>query len=278
MRHLEHAAEDKFWEAWIKDDTTLFYRFGKSGSQGQTRVKRFGTRAEAEADLEENVGRKLAEGFSQKGSAAPASPKVAPAAQPAPTPRKASIKRAVKPELATGARNALEALQHGLGGRSWKVRHLGRRARHALERIRGADPAKAGFGDAFDALMAQVVATEKRLPLDIAVELLAELDVGVFARTVKRWKGHAQGSAKEAVAVLVTSCDAVDDEDVLLHVGAAFAERQLDAASWRKRFHRIKPELEEALKKNGSTLARYLKSLDGGDDTVLVGRIEEAAR
>jgi predicted DNA-binding WGR domain protein len=283
MRHLEHAGEDKFWEAWIKDETTLFYRFGKIGAQGQTRVKRFATRAEAEADLDENVERKRAEGFKEKG--ADAAEKKEEAAK-APEPKRSeprapkvakTVASAVKPEQATAARNAVEALQKALGGRSWKVQRLGRRARQAFERIAGADPAKVGFGDAFDALMQQVVATEKRLPLEVAVQLLCELDPAVFVRTVKQWKG-AGPPAKDVVAALAASAEGIHDASVALRVGAALADRQLDAASWRKRFHHVKPELEESLKGAGTTFARWLKSLDGGDDSVLAGRLEEAAK
>jgi len=61
MRRLEHEDEEKFWEAWIKDDTIFCFRFGKIGTTGQTRIKRHATREEAEADLEDNIQRKLKE-------------------------------------------------------------------------------------------------------------------------------------------------------------------------------------------------------------------------
>ncbi len=317
MRRLEHADEDKFWEAWIKDDNVFCFRFGKIGSQGQTRIKRHATRKEADEDLEENVARKLKEGFTEKSEEdaededeeheaeegeeeeeeegddedeededeAPkkkrAAPKhVAPAAAEPSKPALPTRLRASKlaPEQISAARNALDALHRALGGRSWHVRRLGRRARQALERIAGADPAKHDFGEAFDVVMNDVIAAEKRLPLDIAMGLLLEVDEAVFVRTVKRWKSANAGAAKDAIAALSTSIDAIHDADIALHVGAALAERRLDASSWRKRFHHVKPALEDALKKNGSTLAKYLKSLDAADDTVLASRIEEAAR
>jgi predicted DNA-binding WGR domain protein len=307
MRRLEHADEDKFWEAWIKDDTILCYRFGKTGTQGQTRIKRHASHAEAEADLEDNVQRKIKEGFSDAKGAARAA--LAPgqekkesaepdgeadedeadgdegdedeAPKPKAKPKKAAtVAHVPLPEQISSARNAIEALHSALdkGHRSWKLRRLGRRTRHALERISGADPGKLGFGDAFDALMQDVVA-EHRLPLEIAMELLLELDGAVFVRTVKRWKGASTaGPAEEAIAALVATTDAIHDADIALRVGAALAERHLDAASWRKRFNLVKPALEETLKKNGSTLARYLKSLDAKNDAVLASRVEEATR
>ena len=325
MRRLEHEDEEKFWEAWIKDDTIFCFRFGKIGTTGQTRIKRHATREEAEADLEENIQRKLKEGFEEKSEdaeeeedaaeeeeeeeqdeggededeadekedeedeeeEAPKAKKkkpVAAAPPPPPEPSKPKLPaktraraHAIAPEQISAAKNALEALHAGLGGRSWKVRKLARRARQSLERVAGVDPSKHGFGDAFDALMSDVTAPKKRLPLEIATGLLLELDPAVFVRAVKQWKGGA-GPAKDTIGVLQTSVAAIDDADVALHVGAAFAERRLDASSWRKRFGHVKPALEEALKKKGSTLAKYLKSLDTGEDSVLASHVEEAAR
>ena len=142
----------------------------------------------------------------------------------------------------------------------------------------GVDPSKHGFGDAFDAVMSDVTAAKKRLPLDLATGLLLELDPAVFVRTVKAWKSAAAGSAKDTIGVLQASVSAIDDADVALHVGAAFAERKLDAPSWRKRFNHVKPSLEDALKKKGSTLSKYLKSLDTGEDAVLASHVQEASR
>jgi len=63
MRRLENEDEEKFWEAWIKDDLIFVYRYGKIGSPGHTKLKKLKTRAEAEAELEARVAEKLAEGF-----------------------------------------------------------------------------------------------------------------------------------------------------------------------------------------------------------------------
>lgn len=327
MRRLEHEDEEKFWEAWIKDDTIFCFRFGKIGTTGQTRIKRHPTREAAEADLEENIQRKLKEGFEEKSedgeekeeeeaaeeeeeesdgdedeedadeededededeeeAPKPKKKKPAVAAAPPPPPEPSKPKlpartrakpNAIAPEQVSAAKNALEALHAGLGKRSWKVRKLARRARQSLERVAGVDPSKQGFGDAFDALMNDVTAPKKRLPLELATRLLLELDPAVFVRAVKQWKGAA-GPAKDTIGVLQASVAAIDDADVALHVGAAFAERTLDAPSWRKRFGHVKPALEEALKKKGSTLSKYLKSLDTGEDAVLASHVEEAAR
>ncbi len=67
MRRLENEDDDKFWEAWIKNDLIFCYRFGKLGSSGHTKIKKFKTRAEAEAELEQKLAEKIEEGFSEIG-------------------------------------------------------------------------------------------------------------------------------------------------------------------------------------------------------------------
>jgi len=64
MRRLENADEEKFWEAWVKD-AVFYFRFGKIGSPGQTKLKRFKTTAEAEAELKKKLDEKLTQGFSE---------------------------------------------------------------------------------------------------------------------------------------------------------------------------------------------------------------------
>lgn len=49
MRRLENADEEKFWEAFVKDALIFCYRYGKIGSSGHLKIKKFAPRAEAEA-------------------------------------------------------------------------------------------------------------------------------------------------------------------------------------------------------------------------------------
>jgi len=72
MRRLENADEEKFWEAWIKNDLIFCYRFGKLDSSGHTKIKKFATREEAEAALEEALQAKLDEGYEEQTQAAAA--------------------------------------------------------------------------------------------------------------------------------------------------------------------------------------------------------------
>ena len=40
VRRLENDDEDKFWEAFIKDDVIFVYKYGKRGSTGATKLKK----------------------------------------------------------------------------------------------------------------------------------------------------------------------------------------------------------------------------------------------
>jgi len=57
---------DKFWEVWC-DKQTVFTRFGKSGSKGQTRLKKEGSPDAAQRLLEQMVKDKIKEGYQQTG-------------------------------------------------------------------------------------------------------------------------------------------------------------------------------------------------------------------
>jgi predicted DNA-binding WGR domain protein len=321
MRRLENEDEDKFWEAWVKD-AIFYYRFGKIGSPGQTKLKRFTTDADAEVELEEKLQEKLKQGFAEPGEkeaeesesddeesddeesddeeesdesdddeesddAKPAKKtarkKTAAVAvvavQPAgPTLPVRFQRHTPKPEQISAAKAAVLALHEGLGGRSWKVARLARKARQALERVGGIDPHDHGaLGESFDALMADVLAAEKKLPLEVAMQLLFELDPKVFVRTVKRWKPQDASPLRAAIDVLHASVE-VGDAELALHTAAALADRTLDARAWKKRFAKVKPLLEEALTKRGSSVGKFCKALHAGEDKSLHAHIEEMAR
>jgi predicted DNA-binding WGR domain protein len=318
MRRLENDDEEKFWEAWVKD-AIFYYRFGKIGSPGQTKLKRFSTDAEAEVELEEKLQEKLTQGFAEPGATKEASDKdeesdeeseeeddkeeegedeeedeakpkktarkkaphvAAVAAGPAkPTLPVRFQKHATKADQINPAKAAIEALRAGLGGRSWKVARLARKARQALERVGGIDPHDHGpFGQTFDALMDDVFADKKKLPLEVAMQLLFELDAKVFVRTVKRWKTKAGASPlKDAIGMLQTSAE-LGDAELALHTAAALANRQLDARAWKKRFAKVRPFLEEALAKSGSSVGKFTKTLHAGEDKTLHAHVEEMGR
>ena len=79
MRRWEHAGDGagKFWEAGA-EGASVTVRFGRIGAAGQTRVKEFGTPAQAEAYLVRTAGEKERKGYVATASG--------PAPVPAPSP------------------------------------------------------------------------------------------------------------------------------------------------------------------------------------------------
>jgi predicted DNA-binding WGR domain protein len=382
MRRLENADEDKFWEAWVKDDLIFCYRYGKIGSQGHLKLKKFKTKAEAEAELEEKLAEKLEEGFEEPGAedaeeeaeesadesedseeasdddekedseeasgdegddekeetsdsdedesedeesegskdesedededededeesedeesededsededsededsededdaprkrgraTAPIVVEEAPAKPSLPVRVKA---RTATKENAEAAAKALDALRAAVGGRSWKMSRLARRARHALERLGGADLAKHdAVAKALDAVTALVIAPKKRLSLEDAMTVLWVVDAATFARTVARWRAKMLDSpATAAIGVLSSTFEAIPDQEVAVHVATALVNRRLSEGAFRSWFGRIRPFLDEAMgQKRGGTKA-FLAALKPGNDAVVKARV-----
>ncbi|WP_394822784.1 WGR domain-containing protein [Pendulispora albinea] len=287
IRRLENEDEEKFWEAWIKDGLIFCYRYGKLGSAGHTKLKKFKTQAEAEDELAKKLEEKLAEGFSEVGDDQGAAAASADANEEeddgdaagdesadkgdgtarGATPADSAVEeipiaaRFVPRADLTGKTNAgdIEAAQWALtrlaqsvGNRSWQIAHTARKARKALGRVAGIDPkAHAALGQVFDQVMGLVVAPEKRLSLEWALGLLWELDAAAFERAVRQWQTTTQPSAASAaLEVLGALLEAVEPE-VALQVGAALLERRLPPAAWRRRFEKVRPGFIAALRKKG---------------------------
>ncbi|MGO8994477.1 MAG: WGR domain-containing protein [Polyangiaceae bacterium] len=314
-RRLENEDEEKFWEAWIKDDLIFCYRFGKIGSPGGTKLKKFKTAAEAQAELEEKLEQKLAEGFAEIGAEGAegeedeeekeeedgedeakdedeeegeeeddAKPSEAP--PPPPPPPRPTLPTRVRPPAhpvtpkdIDFARERLVAVARSIGGRSWWVRRRARTARRALERLGGLDPqANASLAPVFADLMAEVIAPKKRLPLELALGLLWEVDAGAAAKTVSGWRAKMLSSpASTAIGVLAATFDAVPDPEVALHTGAALVERHLPAPAWKRRFAKVVPFLEESLATKGSSVERFLGGLQPDGDAIVKARVAAAA-
>ena len=183
--------------------------------------------------------------------------------------------RAATKENADAAAKALDALRAAVGGRSWKMSRLARRARHALERLGGADLAKHdAVAKALDAVTALVIAPKKRLSLEDAMTVLWVVDAATFARTVARWKAKMLDSpAKAAIGVLSSTFEAIPDQEVAVHVATALVNRRLSEDAFRSWFGRIRPFLDEAIgQKRGATKA-FLASLKPGNDAVVKARV-----
>ena len=68
---LDDGAAGKFWEIWV-EGTTVFTRFGKTGANGQTKLKQLKTKAEVEAEIARLVAAKTKEGYAEGEAAADA--------------------------------------------------------------------------------------------------------------------------------------------------------------------------------------------------------------
>lgn len=56
------AKSSKFWEVWI-EGTTMFTRFGKIGTNGQTTVKELPAVDAAQAMLDKSIAEKIRKGY-----------------------------------------------------------------------------------------------------------------------------------------------------------------------------------------------------------------------
>jgi predicted DNA-binding WGR domain protein len=286
MRRFEfvEGTSSKFWIPEVQG-STFIVTYGRIGTAGQRKEKAFPDEASARREYEKKVAEKLREGYrevSAEGEAPEASPKPKEKAPP-PRPELPRRVRPAKPtaEQVAAATQALSELEARLGKRSWQVGLLTRRARRALRRLGGVDPAAHGaLGARFDALMARVVAPkgEQRLPLRLAMALLAELDVAAFSRAVQQWKRAPAGApAAAGAAAVAREAEALGEPELALRMGVLLTERtDLRGSSepgWQRRWEALKPHVEAHLQGKGGGLSAHLRSLETGGDAHLAQRL-----
>ncbi len=63
---LVDDGSSKFWEVW-REGSTVYMRFGKTGSGGQTKVREEGSEEDAERAIEQQVREKVAKGYVEAG-------------------------------------------------------------------------------------------------------------------------------------------------------------------------------------------------------------------
>jgi predicted DNA-binding WGR domain protein len=280
MRRFEfvEGTSSKFWIPELRGNTFIV-TYGRIGTAGQRKEKAFPDEASARREYERKVAEKLREGYREVSAEGEA-----PAPPPAPkekAPPQLELPRRVRPanptaEQVAEAARALTALEGRLGKRSWQVALQARRARRALRRLGGIDPgAHSTLGPAFESLMARVVAPrgERRLPLRLAMMLLAELDVAAFIRAAQQWKRAPAGAA----AAVAREVEALGEPELALRMGMLLTERpELRGGSelgWQRRWSTFKPHLEAHLQGKGGALSAHLRAIDAGGDTHLAQRV-----
>jgi predicted DNA-binding WGR domain protein len=280
MRRFEYVqgTSAKFWMAEVQGSTFIVV-FGRLGTEGQRREKAFPDAQGARREYERKVAEKLREGYQEVSTQAPpvaeevkgeGSPR-----QPLPPRVRAGSPSTAQVALAVEALSALEAR---LGRRSWQVAMQARRTRRALRALGGLDPAShAALGPLFASLMEKVVAPRgsPRLPLWVAMGLLAELDASAFIRTLEQWKqAPSEAPARVATGVLARQAEALGEPELALRMGALLADRPgVSGPGWDKRWSALRPHLEGYLVAAGSSLPAWLRGLDAGGEPHLAARL-----
>jgi predicted DNA-binding WGR domain protein len=271
MRRFENQADAKFWEAWIKDDIVFCYRYGKLGSAGHTKLKKFATRDQAEAELREKLEEKLTEGFVEVGAAPPSLPgagtsssegrRSAPEAAPGRTSppetglaaprlalpaRKPARTRAPEPS-AESVQRALAEVSATAKARSWKRARTVRRACRALERFSQKDT---GRHPELDSALLTAL-TSSALSRAQALSLLWELDASNFARALTRWK---EGGAPAGIDGWQHLAERLGDAELALRLAhAELTHDRLPPAVWNRALAALLPHVEHALARAGSS-------------------------
>jgi predicted DNA-binding WGR domain protein len=286
MRRFEfvEGASAKFWCPEVQGNTFIV-TFGRIGTAGQRKEKAFPDEASAQREYEKKVAEKLREGYREVATEgqAPAPASTPKEKGPAPRPELPRRVRTVKPTAGQveAAAQALKTLEAWLPKRSWQVALQARRARRVLRRLGGVDPAAhATLGPVFESLMARVVAPpgERRLPLRLAMMLLAELDAAAFVRAGQQWKRAPAGAPGTAGATaVVREAEALGEPELALRMGVLLAERpELRGGSepgWQKRWSTLKPYLEAHLQEKGGALQTHLRAIETGGDAHLAQRV-----
>lgn len=285
MRRFEfvEGTSAKFWMADVQGDTFIVV-FGRLGTDGQRKEKKFPDAEAAQKEYGRKVAEKLREGYQEMGGGAAAAPVPAKAAAKPPAPVKLTLPARVRGGKPTAAQvaaalEALTALDALVGGRSWKVALQARKARRVLRALGGGDVAShAGLGAVFTSLMGKVVAPrgEPRLAPWVALELLAELEAPVFLRTVEQWKrAPAGGPAQAAIGMLARQVESLAEPELALRMGALLGARSRGGAepAWDKRWSALRPFLESHLTAAGSSLPTWVSALEAGGDTRLAERL-----
>jgi predicted DNA-binding WGR domain protein len=286
MRRFEfvEGSSSKFWSPELQG-STFIVTYGRIGTAGQRKEKAFPDEESARREYDKKVAEKLREGYqevSEGGEAAPVPVASRKEKEAPPKPELPPRLRPAKPtaEKIAAAAQALSALEARLGKRSWQVNLLARRARQALRGLGGVDPAAhATLASVFESLMGRVVAPsgKGRLPLRLAMPLLAELDVAAFVRTAQQWKRASAGTPATGAAAVIREAEALADPELALRVGLLLSERpELRGGSevgWQQRWNALKPHLEEHLRGAGGALQAHLRAIETGGDSHLAQRV-----
>jgi predicted DNA-binding WGR domain protein len=288
MRRFEfvEGSSAKFWAADV-EGLKFIVVYGKIGTAGSRKEKEFPSAEAAYKEYEKKVAEKVREGYKEvEGGTAPAAPPPTAAAE-----EKREAKKAGPPPMAprgqggqvTGegvaaAVRALARLGETLGGkRSWRARLEARRARRALERLGGVDPAEHGeLGAALEGVLSRVGRGKGKLSLLRALDLLWALDVRVYERQLAAWRS-AEQPPKE-VLLLAKLAEQFPEPELSFRLGCLLLDRpgrgiSGNEAGWGRLWREVAPYLQAKLSQDGTTLRKFLQTIDTAGDPPLAARV-----
>ncbi|AKT40400.1 WGR domain-containing protein [Chondromyces crocatus] len=285
MRRFEfvQGSSAKFWMTDVQGNAFVVV-YGRLGTSGQRKEKDFPSPDAARREMEKKIAEKLREGYQEvsatAAAAAPAGAKgAAAAAAPLELPPRL-VQREATPERIQAAIESLNGLAAARGRRSWALNRRLQHARRALERIAGVVPsAHPALERALDGVLERVIAPRAgdRVPLVGALQLLLQVDASAFAKVMDGlWKlpppGHPTAPALKLAS---EQLGALNDPELSLRIIALLLSRPAaPATGWSLRWRKISPHLEAYLARSGSSLKKYLGSIDPSGDPHLTGRIE----
>jgi predicted DNA-binding WGR domain protein len=278
------------------EGTTMVVVYGKLGTAGTRKDKEFPSAEAAQKECDKKIAEKTREGYSEvagpdgapppapapkaEGAPAPAvKEKAAPAKVPPPPRFRAGE---ATPERVTAAVAALGALDGALGGRSWVVRRQARRARQALARLGGANPAAhPALGAALDGLLGKVFAGPKRLSFLRALELLNQVDGAAYRAAIASWK--ALPEPPKQVLLLARLGELIDDEELALRVGLLLVDRPgrgltSNENGWQRQWRRLLPAFESHATRAGTTAKKFFQGFDSLGDPLAAARATRLAK
>lgn len=289
MRRFEfvEGSSAKFWSADV-DGQKFVVVYGKIGTAGSRKEKEFPSAEAAYKEYEKKVAEKLREGYKEiEGGTAPAAPPPTAAASeekretkkagPAPMPSRCKA-GSVTPEGLSAASSAIRRLGDALGSkRSWRAKLEAKRARRALERLGGVDPSEHGeLGAAVDGLLGRLGRGKGKLSTLRALDLLWALDVRVYERQLAAWKA-AEQPTKEAV-LLAKLAEQFPEAELSFRLGCLLLDRpgrgiSGNEAAWSRSWREVAPHLQAQLTQQGTTLRKFLQTIDTAGDPPLAARV-----
>jgi predicted DNA-binding WGR domain protein len=299
MRRFEfvEGSSAKFWMAGV-EGTTMVVVYGKLGTAGTRKDKEFPSAEAAQKECDKKVAEKTREGYVEVAGAdgaPPPAPKPAgegavsaaaapkeKAAPPKVLPPSRFRAGEATPERVAAAVTALAALDGALGGRSWAVRQKAKRARQALARLGGVDPAShPALAGAIEGLTGKVFAGPKRLSFLRALELLNQLDGAAYRGALSSWK--ALPEPPKQVLLLAKLGETIDDEELALRVGLLLVDRPgrgltSNESGWLRQWKRVQPAFESHATRGGTTAKKFFQGLDSLGDPAAAARATRLAK